>query len=185
MTHTDLSPIRHTSVTLRVSTRAMLAAAVKLVNQRGLFFSEQRLIRECLRLALKFWRSHGSIATRNRRYNKRRGQYQIVPFYSSESLRSASWARCHHSGMSLSRLMDFSVATYLPRVVEYWLRFEYRSRDASDARIWQEKYARRLHSADFIISYQSQTERNDGLILEYHEKTEILPWPPPNQPISF
>jgi hypothetical protein len=185
MTHTDLSPIRNTSVTLRTSTRAALRTAVKATELRGLHFSEQRLMRECLRIALKFWRSRGSIAACNRRYNKRVGEYQIVPFYSSESLRSVSWARCHHSGMSLSRLMDFAVTHYLPRVVEYWLRFEHRGTAKSDAVIWREKYAKRLHSEDFIISYQSKTQSNDGTTLEYREKTEILPWPPPNQPILF
>jgi hypothetical protein len=179
MTHTDLSPIRHTSVTIRTINRTRLREAVKTLTIRGIHFSEQRLMRECLRIALKFWRGRRGIAARNKKYNKRTGPYEIVPFYSTESLRSATWTRCHHSGISLSRMMDFAVARYLPRVLEYWLRFEYRGRDKVDVEIWQTKYALRRHSADFIISYKGRTANNNGIMLEYSEKTEILPWPPP------
>lgn len=136
-------------------------------------------MRECLRFALKLWRGHKDIAARNKKYNKRIGPYEIVPFYTTESLRSVAWARCHHSGIALSRLMDFAIANYLPRVLEYWLRFDYAGRDKQAADIWRAKYAMRRNRDDFVISYRGRTEKNDGILLFYVERTEILPWPPP------
>ena len=173
-----MSPSRHTSVTLRSSTRAALRDAVGLLAGGGLQFSEQRLMRECVRIALKLWRGRRQIAARNRKYNRCAGAYEIVPFYTTEALRSAAWARCHHAGMSFSRLMDFAVACYLPRVLEYWLRFDYSWRDRQDAQSWRAKYALRRNSADFVISYQAVTLENNGTRLNFSEKTEILPWPP-------
>ena len=136
-------------------------------------------MRECLRFALKFWRGRKGIAARNKKYNKRLGPYEIVPFFSTESLRSVSWARCHHAGISLSRLMDFAIANYLPRVVEYWLRFDYHWRDKCDADLWYQKYNLRRNRDDFVISYKASTGKNNLSQLWYEEKTEIMPWPPP------
>lgn len=174
-----MSPIRHTSVTMRTATRATLKAAVQALEARGLDFSEQRLMRECLRLALKFWRGRQNIARRNKRYNPCAGPYEIVPFYTSEALRSVAWARCHHSGISLSRMMDFAVAHYLPRVIEGWLCVDFYWRSREDVAGWKAKYALRRNSAEFIISYETRTDNNNGIVLDFCEKSEILPWPPP------
>lgn len=153
--------------------------AVDKLAKYNIDFSEQRLMRECFRIALKFWRGHRGIAARNKKYNQRVGPYEIVPFYSTEALRGAAWTRCHHSGISLSRLMDFAIANYLPRVLEYWLRFDYHWRDKQDTETWKTKYNLRRNGDDFIISYYAHTERNDGRSLFYEERTEILLWPPP------
>lgn len=177
--HFDQSKPRRTSVTLRYSTHSILRKAIPMFKQRGLDFSEQRLMRECLRIALKLWRGRRNIAERNRKYNARVGPYEIVPWYTTENLRAIAHARCHHAGMSLSRLMDFAIMTYLPRVIEYWLRYDYYWRDKQDASAWAEKYACRKRSERFVISYVSQTERNDGNILRYSETTTIIPRPPP------
>lgn len=179
MIHIDRSKPRLTSVTIRVAVRQAIKKARAQLAENRIEFSEQRLMRECLRLALKFWRGHKGLAARNKKYNKRVGPYEIVPFCTTESLRSAAWARCHHSGIALSRLMDFAIANYLPRVVEYWLRFDYHWRDKQDAESWRAKYAMRRNREDFVISYCAHTEKNDRMSLYYSEKTEILPWPPP------
>lgn len=136
-------------------------------------------MRECLRIALKFWRGRKGIARRNKKYNACLGPYEIVPLYTTEALRSVAWSRCHHSGISLSRMMDFAVANYLQRVLEYWLRFEYTEQDKMDASLWQLKYAQRRNCSDFVISYEGLTEENSGITLAYHEILRILPWPPP------
>lgn len=180
MTHADLSAIRHTSVTIRAALRQRLREGEAELLQRGIRFSEQRLLRECIRLALRLWHGRKEIASRNRKYNRRRGPYLIIPFYATEALRRVAHARCHHSGMSFSRLVDFAVAHYLPRVVEYWLRFDDRDRNKADVALWKERYERRGNREDFIISYESRTAKNNGRSLEFTEKTEILPWPPPN-----
>lgn len=180
MRHADLSAIRQTSVTIRAALRQRLREAEAQLRRRGIRFSEQRLLRECIRLALRLWHGRKQIAARNRRYNRRPGPYLIIPFYTTEALRRVAHARCHHSGMSFSRLVDFAVAHYLPRVVEYWSRFDYGGRDPADVALWKERYERRVNRGDFIISYKASTEKNNGIILEFTEKSEILPWPPPN-----
>lgn len=179
MIHIDRSETRLTSVTIRTSAREALSNAREKLAQSNIEFSEQRLMRKCLRIALKLWRGRSRIAGRNKKYNKRIGPYEIVPFCTTEALRSAAWARCHHSGIALSRLMDFAIANYLPRVLEYWLRFDYYGRDKDDAALWKAKYALHRHREDFVISYNAVTEKNDGIRLNYTEETQILPWPPP------
>jgi len=141
--------------------------------------SEQRLLRECLRIALRLWRGHAGIARRCRRYNKSEGPYEIMPLYTTEAMRSVAWARCHHSGISLSRLVDFAITVYLQRVMEGWLRFPRPRHSAEDASLWAMSYNRRRHSSPFVISYEAKTQNNGSGLLRFSEKSEILPWPPP------
>jgi len=164
---------------MRSSTRHLLKLGTAQLKSRGFHFSEQRLMKECLRFALKFWRGRKGKSTRNRKYNKRIGPYEIMPFYTSEALRAVAWARCHQAGISLSRIMDFAVRVYLPRVIESWCCLAYREEDRVDAQAWQDLYAKRLNRTAFVISYQSKTSKNDQNRLRYEEMTEIHPWPPP------
>ena len=168
---------------MRVAVRRRLNMASQQMGARGLRFSEQRLLRECVRFSLRFWRGRKGIAGRNKKYNKRTGPFEILPLYSTEALRSAAWARCHHSGISFSRFVDFAVSTYLARVMEYWLRFAYAGRDEEDVSFWQTSYTRRRAPLDFVISYEAQTEKNNGEVLRFTENTQILPWPPPPKPV--
>jgi hypothetical protein len=178
MRHWDISPPRPTSVTLRTATRQRLRDALRQLAQVGMRDSEQRLMRDCLRFALKFWRGDGGIAACNRRYNGRTGPYEIVPFCSTEALRRVCWARCHHAGVSFSRLMDFAVSCYLQRVLEVWMSVDFYWRDKEDAENWRALYHRRKNREDFTISYESRTVKCGFGVFEYAEKTEIQPWPP-------
>ncbi len=166
---------------MRTSTHEALKQGVATLAGKKIEFSEQKLMRECLRIGLKFWRGRRKMAMRNKKYNRCAGPYEVVPFYTTEALRSAALARCHHSGLSLSRLMDFAIRHYLQRVLEYWLRFDYSWRDRADAERWRARYALRRGAADFVISYSALTQKNDGILLDFSEKTEILPWPPPSE----
>lgn len=134
-------------------------------------------MRECIRIMLRFWRGRGGIAARNKRYNRRSGPYQIVPFCTTEALRSVSWARCHHAGMSFSRLVDFAIETYLERVVEELLGAGFYWREKADVDFWRERYSLRKHSFPFVINYYSNTQSNDGIWLHYEEKSQIRPFP--------
>lgn len=179
MQHLDTSPVRHTSVTLRVETRRLLKRAIALLASNNLKFSEQRLMRECLRLALRLWRGNGATPRRNKCYNRKIFTYEIVPFYSTEALRSVATLRAHHSGISLSRLMDLAIRLYLDRVVERCLSFSYQGREDSDVALWSKKLAKRRHIPNFIISYSNHARRTDALTVEYLENMKFLPWPPP------
>jgi hypothetical protein len=182
MQHTDISPVRYTSVTIRKNVHSCLKKAVSMLAERGLQFSEQRLMRECLRLALHLWRGQRGKARRNKRYNRKLGSYEIVPFYTTEALRSVAWLRCHHSGMSLSRLMDFAIRHYLDRVVEGWLSVDYVGRAEEDIAVWKAKYEKRRPAPGFIISYDNLTHKNDRIVLMFEERMEFKPWPlPPTQ----
>ncbi|MBX3721474.1 MAG: hypothetical protein KF713_06505 [Turneriella sp.] len=178
MKHRDISPARPTSVTMRSAIRATLKDAQTRLSAGGMNFSEQRLMRECLRLALRFWRGRRGMASRSRRYNARSGPYEIAPFYSTEALRQVSMLRCHHSGISLSRLMDFAVRHYLARVVESWLSVPFIGRDMTEVEFWKSKYAKRRHPHDFIITYASKIMKNEEFCLAYAEEYQIKPWPP-------
>lgn len=173
MKHVDITPVRMTSVTLRLTTRSHLASAIDRLNSVNIAVSEQRLMRECLRFALRFWRGRGAIATRNKRYNQRTGPFEIVPFCSTEALRAVSWARCHHGGLSFSRMMDFAINAYLDRVVEQYLSARFFWRDKEDLAAWQKKFENRRKSIPFIINYYESTRINDGIVLNFEEKSEI------------
>lgn len=177
MKHIDLSPVRMTSVTIRRTTQTSLKGAVERLNRHGFSFSKQNLMRECFRLALKLWRGNGGIATCNKRYNTRSGTFVIVPFRTTEALRCVSWARCHHAGISLSRLMDFALSTYLVRVVEQWMSEGFWGQSEHSLADWRARYKRRRNRAPFLISYHSSTAENNFSVLRFQEKVEIQPWP--------
>ena len=166
-----------TSVTLRVSTRNLLTKGLKRLEVVKGEVSEQRLMRECIRIMLRFWRGRGDIASRNKRYNRRTGPYVVVPFRTTEVLRSVSWARCHHAGMSFSRLVDFAIETYLERVIEELLGAGFYWREKADVDFWRERYSLRKRSFPFIINYYSKTQNNNGILLQYEEKTQIRLFP--------
>lgn len=136
-------------------------------------------MRECLRLALQCWRGRGEKACRNRRYNRKPGRYEVVPFYTTEALRAVTHVRCHHSGISLSRLMDFAVHCYLDRVLEGWLSGAYVDRDPQDVKFWQERSKKRLAISQFVITYAVRTEKHTKEALSFSETMKFLPWPPP------
>ncbi|MFO1470198.1 MAG: hypothetical protein U1F27_04040 [Turneriella sp.] len=173
MKHIDSSEPRMTSVTLRSSTRKLVKIGLKRLEPIAGEVSEQRLMRECIRIMLRLWRGRGRIAMRNKRYNQRKGPFEIVPFCTTEALRSVSWARCHHAGVSFSRLMDFAIETYLERVIEEFLSAGFYWRDKSDVDFWRQRFSLRKHTAPFIISYYSRTRTNNGVLLQYEEKSQI------------
>ena len=167
-----------TSVMLRATTRNHLQTGLRRLAVIQGEVSEQRLMRECIRILLRFWRGRGAIAARNKCYNQRPGPYVIVPFQTTEALRSVSWSRCHHAGISFSRLMDFAIQTYLERVIEEFLSAGFYWRDKTDVDFWRQRYSLRKRSIPFVISYCSVTRVNDGIVLQYEEKTQIrhFPW---------
>lgn len=177
MQHIDLSPARMTSVTMRKITQTRLKEAVIRLNRHGFAFSGQTLMRECLRLTLKLWRGTGEIASCNKRYNVRSGPFIIVPFRTTEALRCVYQARCHHAGISLSRLMDFALSTYLTRVIEKWMSEGFLGQSEHNLVDWQSRYSQRRNRIPFLISYKSSTYENSLSILKFLETVEIKPWP--------
>ena len=142
-----------TSVTLRLATRSKLKQAITdLAPVRG-EVSEQRLMRACVRLAIRLWRGKSQKARRNRLFNRKQQIYAIVPFYSTEALRAVAQARCHFSGLSFSRLMDFAIRCYLGRIVTEYLAAPFYWRDAGEVAFSQKQLARRKKIPPFVINY--------------------------------
>jgi len=165
-----------TSLTLRTSTIARVGQLKKMLAEQGCRLSEQQILRECLRYALKYWRGNGDKSRRNRKYNHRFGVYKIVPFRSSEALRSVAHARCHHAGISLSRLVDFAVMTYARRLGQQWTGATPRYLEYIESKSQRKKPRNRQDHDDFVISYDAKTIANVKMQLHFAEKTVIEPW---------
>ena len=71
-------------------------------------------------------------------------------------------------------MVDFGITTYLDRVVEEYMASWYRGRDKADVQKWREKLEARKPIPRFFINYTSATETNDGMVLDYSEKTEVV-----------
>lgn len=153
---------------MREVTKRALRSALVRSNAVKSPLSEQELMRRCLRLLLTRWRGLKQIARRNKRYNHRPGTYVVVAFYWTEDLRMAASAKCHHSGVSLSRLMDFAIATYLDRVLAQTM-------NACPMSLVKMKFG---GNDRYFINYACLTRRNDGRVLEYSQYCEIQPRPP-------
>ena len=166
----------HTSISLRAESIQKVKTALKLLQSRQIEVSEQRLMRDCLRVVLRAWKGRKAKSERLRTYNQRSGVYKIKAFYLPLKLYQVTWARSHHSGISVSRMVDFGITTYLDRIVEEYLATPYRGRDKADVQKWRKKTEARRDIPRFFINYTTATETNDGTLLDYMEKTEILPY---------
>ena len=172
-----MTPRRRTSLSIRKASRLKVKAAVIILNARGYEFSEQSLYRECLALALQFWKGRGGIAQRNTRYNHRKGEYEIVPFYTTEHLRRTVHARGHHAGISISRMVDFGIEVYLERIIERVLSRMHRGEFMHEVAMWKARYEKRHNRAAIIINYSHWTAKPQDSSLKFGEEVPITPWP--------
>jgi len=164
----------HTSISLRTESIQKVKKATEILQSRNIEVSKQQLMRECLRYVLRAWKGRQSKPERLRTYNQRVGIYKVTAFYLPLKLYQVTWARSHHSGISVSRMVDFGITTYLDRVVEEYLASWYRGRDKADVQKWREKLEARRPIPRFFINYTSATGTNDGMALDYSEKTEVV-----------
>ena len=138
-------------------------------------FSEQRIFSWVLKLYLQHWRGHGNKPACLRRYNVDGENYKIRPLYINQVLHAAVTERAMHSGESVSRMLDFAIRTYLPRMVEELLSGLRTSLREKSKQYWQDRYARRLNTTPIFISYTSSTELNHNSNLKWLQITEIIP----------
>ena len=164
----------YTSISLREESIQKVKNALKLLKSKQIELSEQRLMRECLRYVLRAWKGRKTKSERLRTYNQRSGIYKIKAFYLPLKLYQVTWARSHHSGISVSRMVDFGITTYLDRIVEEYLATAYRGREKVDVEKWQKKVEARRGISGFLINYSTATAKNDGTVLDYLETTEIM-----------
>ncbi len=174
-----LSPLafHKTSVSLPVASARRTLAAGRILSRNGIKLSEQEILRRLLKLYLKNWRGRRLKSDTPRRYNQSAGLYTIRPLYIDQVLYSAAWERAIHSGESVSRMLDFAIRTYLPRLLESLLSSSQRIGQTRpyNAAYWRKRLlARKAQYPDFFINYRCQTHENNNQVLEYQQRTEII-----------
>lgn len=166
-----------TSVSLPASSYRRLLAAQKVMLRNGVRLSEQAIYGRLLKLYLKNWRGQGLKTNGLRRYNANQEKYGIRPLYINQVLHAAVWERAVHSGESLSRILDFAIRIYLPRLMEQLLRrpIAHSARSIRNHPYWASRLAHRPRKyPDFFINYACETIRNDSNSLQYFQTSRII-----------
>ncbi|GAB4434424.1 MAG: hypothetical protein OHK0011_17560 [Turneriella sp.] len=127
---------------------------------------------------LRHWRGRGAKSATARRYNRvAEGGYVRMPWYIDKILYATLWERAVHSGESISRMLDFAIRYYLPRLLEEYLRSSIPGirRSERNSPYWERRYASRFRpQAELFIIYQCLTEKNDGNGLIYSQVFSFL-----------
>ncbi len=175
-----ISPLqyRSTSVTIRATSRRKLCAALKILRRNGVFWSESELLRRLAKIYLRHWRGTGLKSAAARRYNigKTGVAYVRVAWYVDKVLHAILWQRAMHSGESISRMLDFAIRHYLPRLMEESLRSPMPgcARAARNHAYWESRFQCRFNpQPDLFITYQCQTEQNSPAGLSYRQDYQI------------
>lgn len=146
----DLAGLRLTSVSLRKNSFELLKAAQRALRGRDVYLSEQEIFRALIRLYLTKWRGAGCKTSSLRRYNVKGKDYVVKPLYLELALSAAAWSRAIHSGVSISRMLDFAIRHYLQIFVQNQLHQE-----GSPACV------------KIAINYQCKTWKNSGRNLKF------------------
>lgn len=170
----------HTSVSLRQCSARRLKAALKIVKRSGVDWSESEFLRRLAKLYLQAWRGGGKRTALARRYNKVLAdqKYCRMPWYVDKVLYRVLAERALHSGESVSRMLDFAIRHYLPRLLEQSLRNPYsrHPRAQRNFAYWESRYRRRHNQKpDLFITYSCETRENSKRALEYVQRYEIIP----------
>ncbi len=168
----------HTSVTLRPTSRRRFRAGLLILKRNGILWSESELLRRLAKMYLRHWRGRGVKSATARRYNHGQGEkYVRIPWYIDKLLYSILWERAVHSGESISRMLDFAIRHYLPRLLEEYLRSEIPGvlRSGRNTHYWKMRFERRCKpQAEIFITYQCSTEKNDNSGLIYRQEALVL-----------
>lgn len=170
---------RWTSVTLREASRRRFQAALRILRRNGVEWSESELLRRLAKTYLRHWRGRGVSAVTGRRYNVsiRGEKYVRMAWYIDQMLSAILSERALHSGESISRMLDFAIRHYLPRLIEEILRAPMPgcTRAARNQAYWLSRYLRRHKpQSEIFITYQSHTHENSPKGLKYTLEYQIL-----------
>jgi hypothetical protein len=189
-----------TSLSLRATSYRRLCAAMKILERNGIFWSEAELFGRLAEEVLARWRGRGKKSATLRRYNRRLSHRRVInysqagrpdsgsrcsvhyvvrPWYVNQVLYSTLWQRTVHSGQSVSRLIDLSVRSVLPRLLEVYLRTAKpdHERSVRNAPYWARRYQNRKKVyGQAVINYSCLTHVNDNRQLVYSHLVEIVPW---------
>lgn len=152
-----------------------MKAAIFILSRHGVNFSEQRIFSWLLKSYLNHRNKQGKKPARLRRYNVDGQKYKIRPLYVNQVLHAAVTQRAMHSGESVSRILDFAIRVYMPRLLEEILTGSLPFCSVGDKAYWKHRYSRRLNTAPVFISYKCSTVINAEKGLDWLQKTEIIP----------
>jgi hypothetical protein len=168
----------HTSVTLRPASKRRFRAGLLILKRNGVLWSESELLRRLAKMYLRHWRGRGVKSATARRYNHDQSEkYVRMAWYIDKVLYSVLWERAIHSGESVSRMLDFAIRHYLPRLLEEYLRSAIpgMARSARNAPYWKVRFERRYKpQAEIFITYRCSTEKNDHSGLTYRQEALVL-----------
>jgi hypothetical protein len=178
----EFDPLKshYTSISLLESSARRIKAALCILERNGVICSQSELLRLLAKMYLQSWRGEGDRLPVLRRYNARRkrAEYVIMPWYIDQVLRAALWQRSLHTGISVSRMLDFAVRIYLPRLVESMLCRPVPGcgRAARNSGYWNKRLqARRIQKPDLFISYSHETLINRRGNLNFADEVKIIP----------
>ncbi len=167
-----------TSVSLRPGSKRCLRAARKILDRNGVKWSDSELLQEVAKVFLRHWRGNGLKSATARRYNVSVGPCYIrMAWYVNKVLYSVLWQRAIHSGESISRMLDFSIRTYMPRLLEEILRSPRRDslRSQRNWSYWNSRFHQRHKPQQKIfVTYQCKTEYNEASGLKYLQEYRVL-----------
>jgi hypothetical protein len=171
----------HTSITLTPKCRRRLKAAQLILARNGVVWSESEILRRLAIPYLQAWRGNKLKSATARRYNQKYKEirYVRVSWYIDKVLYSILWQRAIHSGMSISRMLEFAMRYYMPELMESTLQIPVpgNARSRQNWRYWQKRYEqRRRPKPKIFVIYQSKTMRNTSGRLKYRLKYEIWPF---------
>ncbi len=186
-----------TSISLTPDCKRRLKAAVIILKRNGWKYSESKLLRQLAMQYLQHWRGTGLKSATARRYNEKiKGiRYVQVPWYIDKVLYTVLWERGVHSGMAISRMLEFALRHFMPRLMESILRHPVKSHPFGkrNAPYWQKRYdQRKRHNPKIVIIYSAKTENNNSKNLSFRQLYRIFPFDfllqgklPPNWAILF
>ncbi len=161
-----------TSITITPKCKRRLKAALLILRRNGREYSESELLRQLAMLYLQSWRGSKLKSATARRYNItiKNLKYVRVSWYIDKVLYSILWERGVHSGMSVSRMLEFALKRYMPRLMEDILRNPIKGNATSkrNAAYWQKRYEQRARpKPKIVITYAAKTHRNSIIRLKF------------------
>lgn len=176
----NINALEHhrTSLSLRSQSCRRVAAARKILRRNGITMSESEILSRLAKEYLQRWRGAGQKSATARRYNVDTGAYRIRPWYVDRVLYALLWQRALHSGESISRMLDFAVRFFVPRLLESLLGTLRGGSRQSQANIdyWRRRSEARPHKCgEVFISYQCKTHENHDGQLRYTQTAIQIP----------
>ena len=163
-----------TSISLSRKSIRRLRATQLILTRNEIFIAEQQLYAQFFRLYLKRWRGHGKKSATLRRYNRDGRKYAIRPLYINQILYATLWQRAIHSGVSVSRILNFAIYYFSRRLLEDMIS----TKRANGKNFDYWKALNRLRkpvTSEYFINYECKTIQNGKTGLKYLQNTIFRP----------